>query len=127
MARKPENKKNLTVMIRPEARAALEQLAAKKRMSLGEVVEHLVLEARADPADYFRRQTALQGFLTAGLVTAMAKKVLGHEEASAFREVAAEMAAELFGPPPVRPFETAAVVTDPDPRVLALFAAFGVD
>lgn len=127
MARARQNKVKLTVNVRPEVRDRLEALARQRRTTMGEYIEHLVMDAGTDPADYFRRQTALQGFLTAGLVTAMAKKVLGQEEASAFREVAAEMAAELFGPPPVRPFETAAVVTDPDPRVLALFAAFGVD
>lgn len=113
------------VRISPAARARLVEMAAERRVTQSEVIEALILDAA--PGDYFWRQAALQSFIAASLSTLIASKVLSSEEAVAWRDRASKLAREVFGEAPRRRFDVPANVDQDDPRIRALFDAFGVD
>jgi hypothetical protein len=126
--RGPE-KINLCLSIRPVVRSRLEQMAAADRRTLSQVVEDLVLAADASEDDYFRKQSAFHGFMAAAVSAALAHKLLGPEATRELQDRAATTARRLYGRSPVRNFEVEDGLPDEreDPRVWALFAAYGAD
>jgi hypothetical protein len=122
-----EKKIKLSVTVRPFTRTLLEQLAADRGLSVSQAVEDIVLEADGEAA-YFRKQAAFHGFLAAALSAALAGRVLGPDATRELQERAAATARRLYGRSPARPFEVDQGFPEDsdDPRVWALFAAFGV-
>lgn len=125
-ARGPE-KVHLSVSLSPAVRLRLEQMAAAERRSLSAIVEELVLFADQDLDDYFRKQGAFHGYMAAAVSAALAHKILGPEATRELQDRAATTARRLYGRSPVRNFEVEHGLPDEldDPRVWALFAAYG--
>lgn len=125
--RGPE-KINLCLTVRPVVRVRLEQIAAAERRSLSAVVEDLVLAADDDLDAYFRKQSAFHGFMAAAVSAALAQKILGPDITRELQDRAATTARRLYGRSPVRNFEVEHGLPDEhdDPRVWALFEAYGV-
>ena len=129
MSRHREGKKiRICVTVRPYTRALLEQLAAQRRRSVSQVFEDLVVEADG-AEEYFRKQAAFHGFMAAALSAAVASKVLGPEATRELQDRIAPTARRLYGRSPVRNFDVEHGLPDDadDPRVWALFQAYGVE
>lgn len=121
------HKAHLSVSLSPAARARLEQMAAQDRRTLSQIVEDLVMQADRELDDYFRKQSAFHGFMAAAVSAALAQKVLGPDITRELQDRAARTARRLYGPSPVRNFQVDLGLPDEqdDPRVWALFAAYG--
>lgn len=98
------NKVHTSLNLSPAARIRLEEMAARDRRSLSQVVEDLVMQRDAELDDYFRKQGAFHGFMTAAVSAALATKVLGPEATRELQERAAATARRLYGRSPVRNF-----------------------
>jgi hypothetical protein len=109
----------------PEAIEKIERVSAALGMTQSDYLSMVVLESGQEHTAYFAQQAAVEAFVASGLVTALASKVLSAAEAAAIRDEGAQLAEELFGRPLRRPEEVGVQSGDGDPRVRALFAAFG--
>jgi hypothetical protein len=125
MPRKVVEKVHFSTRIRPEIKAEIEARSAARGMGQGEYLEHLIATSEADPHDYYLRQSAFQSFVAASLVTVLAGHLVSEEDVIAWRDRAAKHAREIFGDAPRRRFEVPRGEAAYDPRIAALFEAFG--
>jgi len=118
----------LSVTVRPYTRTLLEQMAAERRCSISQLFEDLVLDADGED-DYFRKQAAFHGFMAAAISAAVASKVLGPQATRELQERVAPTARRLYGRSPLRNFDVDNGLPEDtdDPRVWALFAAYGAE
>lgn len=110
------------------SRVALDKLerdAAALAITPTQHLENLILETGPVHADYFAQQAAVEAFIAAGLITAVAAKTLPAQEVREIRDQGAKLAAQLYGEPRRRPGEVGSPSDDGDPRVRALFEVFG--
>lgn len=119
-------KTNLTLSVHPEVRDRLEQLARDRRVSLSKVVEDLVDDAFVTEQHYWLRHAALHSFVGTAMLTALLQKSLGKEEAARLRSEVQRVSGTLFGGPPPRRSDDA-MPPEADPRIQALFAAYGLE
>lgn len=75
--------------------------------------------------DYFAQQAAIQSFVAAGLLVGVVAQQVGAEKAREIQRQAAEAADGLFGQVRGRPPAIGEAAPGDDPRILALFEAFG--
>jgi len=101
--------------------------ASRLGMPIGEYVEMLIFDRGVTHTDYYAQQAAVQSFITAGLIVAAVSKQVGAERAAEIRQQATKAADGLFGQVRKRPITIGEVAPDEDPRILALFEAFGAD
>ena len=120
-------KVRLVLSVTPEIRSLLEEMAAERRRSISVVVEDLVREADCGLEDYYRKQAAFHGFMAAAVSAALASRVLGVEATRGLQDQAAATARRLYGRSPIRNFdiEQGLATEEDDPRVRALFVAYG--
>jgi len=120
----------LCVTLKPSVRTTLAQMAAQKGRSVSQVFEDLVVENEG-LEEYFHKQAAFHGFMAAAVSAALAHKVLGPQATMALQEQAAKTARRLYGRSPTRDFSPPPGwgfgfwEDDDDPRVWALFSAYG--
>jgi hypothetical protein len=103
----------------------LERDAAVLAITPTQHLENLILETGPVHTDYFAQQAAVEAFIAAGLITALAAKTLPAQEVREIRDQGAKLAAQLYGEPRRRPGEVGSPPDDGDPRVRALFEVFG--
>ena len=116
---------HVDITVRPETKAELRRQARERGMTMGEYVEHLVANADPDRQEYFLRQAAVQSFIAASLITVMAGHSLPGDQVLAYRDRAARIAREIFGEAPRRRFDVPRGEEAYDPRIAALFDAYG--
>jgi hypothetical protein len=96
---------------------------------MSEIVEELLIEADEGLEEYFRKQGVFQSFVGAAVSIAIASQVLGPRATQELQERASATARRLYGRSPVRafPVEDGHAEAGDDPRIRALFMAFGVE
>jgi hypothetical protein len=94
-------------------------------MTDAQYLEALIMQGTLVETDYFAQQAAVNSFVIAALVASLAARQLGVAETVSLRDRGAALAAQLFGAPRRRPGELGTLTETDDPRVLALFEAFG--
>jgi hypothetical protein len=108
--------------------AAIAKISREARavgMTDAQYLEGLIMQSTLVETDYFAQQAAVNSFVIAALVASIAAKQLGVTETVSLRDRGAALAAQLFGAPRRRPGELGTLADTDDPRVLALFEAFG--
>lgn len=112
-----------TYSLSPTSRERLAVLAAREGTSHTAVIERLVAKEFADDDGYVLRSAAFQGFMSNAMLMHLVVKLLGPEKVQEIVAHVEELAPQIYGPVPRRPFDTD-MPLDADPRVQALFAAF---
>lgn len=110
--------------ISPSASKRLDELAERRGKPPGELVEDLINEAYETPESYMLKQAAFQSFMAAAMCMTFAQKELGQELFDKLRPQIRQAATMLYGEPPRRSWDLTSV-TDADPRIDALFKAWG--
>lgn len=124
-ARRAPRKAPFNVRLSPHATNKLKADAASLGMTQAQYLEHLVYDRGVTATDYFAQQAAVQSFVAAGVVMALAAKSLGSAETIKMRNQASILAAQLFGDVRSRPPGVGKAGADMDARILSLFEAFG--
>jgi len=115
----------ISIRISEEAATRARTEADTLGVNLGKYIEMLILQRGLTHTDYFAQQAAIQSFIAAGLIIGIAVKQVGPEKATELRRQAVQAAEGLFGPVRERPFGLDDRAPPEDPRIAALFAAFG--
>jgi hypothetical protein len=113
------------VRLSPAALAKLRDDAERKGLSVPQYLEALIMETDLSQTNYFAQQAAVCSMTALGVVVSMAAEVLTQGRAREVRNQAAARAARLFGEVQRRPSTVGEEAGEDDPRVLALFEAFG--
>lgn len=115
----------VTVRISEQAQIRLKGDAHDLGLPVGHYLEMLILERGVTHTDYFAQHAAIQSFIAAGLLVGVVAQQAGPERALEIQKQASEAATGLFGAVRRRPPAIGDNPPDMDPRILALFAAFG--
>lgn len=99
--------------------------ADRLKLPIGTYVEMLIFDRGFSHTDYFAQQAAIQSFISTGLLVGVVAQVAGPEKVEGIRRQAVEAAAALFGQARERPPGIGSAAPTEDPRIAALFAAFG--
>ena len=118
-------KMQFNLRISENANVRLRADASRLDMGLGQYLEMLIFERGITHTDYFAQQAAIQSFVAAGLLVGVVSQQVGAERAREIQKQAIQAADGLFGQVRKRPPTIGEEAPVEDPRIAALFAAFG--
>ena len=113
----------VTLRMSEDGARRLKAIAEREKVSQSVLVERLLENTEDDPAGYYIRAAAIQGWATLTLLTALANFTFKGSTPAVLTHVA-EASRGLFGPLPPVPKE-ASRMDAVDPRMEAIFEAFG--
>jgi hypothetical protein len=116
---------NFAIRLVPETAERARIDAERLGMTISDYVDMLITRRGVAGYDYFAQQASIQSFVSAAMSIYVARKALTKDEFAAAQKFAYQAATTLFGKPSERPPQIGEDPDELDPRLTALFEAYG--